>query len=78
MGLRLRLKASVDISGFPPEVQVILTALKRYGMFVADNGSDWYLSGAPDPRWDDDALGDLKTIPGNAFEAIETGEIVTE
>jgi hypothetical protein len=78
MGLRLRMKASYDCSGYSDEVQVICTALKTYGMFVADNGSDWYLSGAPDPRWDDDALGDLKTIPGNAFEAIETGEIVTE
>ena len=46
-------------------------------MFVADNGSDWYVSGAPDPRWDDDALRDLKSIPGSAFEAVDTGPVVT-
>jgi len=76
MGLRLRMKADYDCSGASAEVQVICTALKRFGMFVADNGSDWYISGAHDPRWDDDALGDLKAIPGHAFEAVETGPIV--
>jgi hypothetical protein len=76
MGLRMRMKADYDCSGYSQEVQVICTALKTYGMFVADNGSDWYLSGAPNPNWDDDALGDLKTIPGSAFEAVMTGEIM--
>ena len=56
MGLRLRLKSSVDISGFPRSEQVVLQALKTYGMIVADNGGDFYMSGAPDPRWDDDTL----------------------
>ena len=56
MGQRFRLKASFDVSGFPPAVQVILTALKRYGMMLADNGSAWFLSGAPDARWNDDEL----------------------
>jgi hypothetical protein len=74
MGLRFRMKASYDCSWASSEVQVICEALKRYGMFVADNGADWYISGAPDPRWDDDRLGDLKDIPGDAFEAVDTGE----
>ncbi|MHC4660888.1 MAG: hypothetical protein ACYS8W_04305 [Planctomycetota bacterium] len=77
MGLRLRLKAAFDISGFSPRIQVILTALKKYGMFVADNGSDWYISGAPDMRWDDDELGELKTIQGSSFEAVYTGDVET-
>jgi hypothetical protein len=53
MGMRVRLKATVDITNYPAETQVILTALKRYGMILADNGSDWFLSGAPDRRWND-------------------------
>ena len=66
MGLRVRLKASVDISGYPPQVRVILQALKDYGMFLADNGSPWYISGAPDERWDNDvlhAIGHRSTAP---------------
>lgn len=76
MGMRFRMKASYDCSWASNEVQVICTALKTYGMFVADNGADWYLSGAPDSRWDDDRLGDLKDVPGSAFEVVETGEPV--
>ena len=76
MGARLRMKADYDCSWASREVQVICTAMKRYGMFVADNGSSWYVSGAHDPRWDDDALGDLKQIPGSAFEAVETGPVL--
>ncbi len=76
MGLRLRLKAGYDISGFSPEIQVILQALKTYGMFVADNGSDWYISGAPDPRWNDDHLHELGDVPGSAFEVVDTGPII--
>ena len=56
MGMRVRLKASFNISGFSPAMQVILRAMKKYGMIVADNGSNWYFSGAPDPRWNDDEL----------------------
>jgi hypothetical protein len=78
MGLRLRMKPGYDCSGFSGETQVICTALKTYGMFVADNGSNWYLSGAPDPRWDDDALNDVKQIPGDAFEVVDTGDVVPE
>ena len=77
MGARFRMKASYSCAAFSAEVQVICAALKRYGMFVADNGSNWYVSGQHDPRWDDDALGDLKTIPGSAFEAVETGPVRT-
>jgi hypothetical protein len=77
MGLRVRLKASVDISKFSPAIQVILRALKKYGMFVADNGGGWFLSGAPDRRWSDDELGMLKTIHGRDFEVVKMGQIVT-
>src|SRR5439155_1320883 len=67
MGLRFRMKSSYNCGSFSAEVQVICAALKRYGMFVADNGSDWYITGAPDPRWSDDRLGDPKAIPGAAY-----------
>lgn len=76
MGLRVRMKRGYDCSPYSREVRVICRALKRYGMFVADNGSDWYVSGAPHPRWDDDALADLKQIPGRAFEAVWSGPII--
>lgn len=75
MGLRLRLKASYDISGFTGAPRVILEALKRYGMFNADNGTAGFISGATDPGWDDDELRQLKTVPITAFEAIRTGPI---
>jgi hypothetical protein len=77
MGLRLRLKADVDISHFPREDRVILQALKTYGMIVADNGGDWFITGAPDPHWDDDALHQIGKIKGHDFEAVDTGPIVT-
>lgn len=77
MGMRVRLKASFDISGFSPAMQVILRAMKKYGMIVADNGSNWYVSGAPDPRWNDDELNTLKTIKGSNFEVVQMGTIVT-
>ena len=72
MGLRLRLKASVDISGFGPQSRVILLALKRYGMILADNGSAYYVTGAPHPSWDDDDLHDLHDIKGSMFEVVDT------
>jgi hypothetical protein len=72
MGLRVRLKASTVITGYPPEVQVILTALKRYGMLVADNGSSWYISGAPDSRWSDTNLHTLGQLHGSDFEVVTT------
>jgi hypothetical protein len=76
MGMRVRLKAGFDISGYSPHIQVILKALKKYGMFVADNGSNWYISGAPDSRWDDDELGELKSIQGNNFEVVKMGTVI--
>ena len=70
MGQRFRLKADYDISGFPPQARVVLQALKEYGMILADNGSDWFLSGVPDERWDNDDLAHLRDVPGSAFEAV--------
>ncbi len=78
MGQRFRLKASYDISGFSPEVQVILRALKTYGMMLADNGSAWYISGAPDERWDNDALHELHQVPGAAFEAVDVSGLMVD
>ena len=77
MGMRVRLKANVDISGYPPSARVILTALKRYGMILADNGSNWYLSGAPDARWNDTDLDTLKQLTGDDFEVVRMGPLVT-
>jgi hypothetical protein len=70
MGMRVRLRSSFDIGPFPASVQVILTALKTYGMFVADNGSDWFISGAPDPRWSDDELSTIRQVTGRNFEVV--------
>jgi hypothetical protein len=75
MGLRLRLKASFDVSRYTGEARVILVALKKYGMIVADNGSNWYITGAADPRWNDDDLNQLKAVPGSAFEVVDTGPV---
>lgn len=75
MGLRLRLKANFDISPYPKNVQVILRALKKYGMIVADNGISWMLSGAPNSKWDDNELHKIRSVPGSAFEAIKHGEL---
>jgi hypothetical protein len=78
MGLRLRLKPTVDISRYPPQAQIILTALKRYGMMVADNGSSWFLTGAPDSRWNDDELNQLKGIKGSDFEVVNVSSLMIE
>jgi hypothetical protein len=72
MGLRLRLKQGFDVSRFPRQARVVLQALKEYGMIVADNGSDWYISGAPHPRWSNDDLHTLHEVPGSAFEVVDT------
>lgn len=76
MGMRVRLKASFDISKFPKQAQVVLAALKKYGMIVADNGSDWFLSGAPDSRWNDDEIGILKRVKGADFEVVAMDRLV--
>ena len=75
LGLRIRLKKTVDISGFSLQVRVILTALKRYGMILADNGSPWYISGASDPHWNDDDLHHLGRITGADFEVVDTSHL---
>lgn len=75
MGLRLRLKANVNTSSFSRTNQVILTALKHYGMIVADNGSSWFISGAPDNRWNNDDLHALGAIPGSDFEAVDESSL---
>jgi hypothetical protein len=81
MGLRLRLKASYNISGFNTVSRIILTAMKTYGMFVADNGSDWFFQGEgtgnnPATCWNDNALDQLKSVPGSEFEVVKTGTIL--
>lgn len=75
MGLRLRLKASVNIAAYPPQSRVILTALQHYGMIVADNGSSWFISGAPDSRWNNDDLAQLKNIQGSDFEVVNEAKL---
>ena len=75
MGQRFRLKASFDISGFSPENQVILRALQKYGMILADNGSSWYISGAPDDHWNNDQLRELRRVLGSNFEAIDESSL---
>jgi len=76
MGLRVRLKSGYDVSHFTGESRVVLTALKRYGMYVADNGSDWFVSGETNPNWNDDDLNQLKTVPASAFEVVKLGHII--
>jgi hypothetical protein len=75
MGLRVRLKASFDISGFPPQARVVLQALKRYGMILADNGSPWYISGAPNARWNNDDLHSLGRVTGADLEVVDTSSL---
>ncbi|MDQ6793344.1 MAG: hypothetical protein M3067_00710 [Chloroflexota bacterium] len=76
MGLRVRLKASVNISGYGLQARIVLTALKRYGMILADNGSPWYITGAPNPKWNDDVLHALGGIKGSDFEVVDTSGLV--
>jgi hypothetical protein len=76
MGVRFRLRASFDISSFSPTNQIILRALKKYGMMIADNGAAWFLSGAPDSRWDNDQLHDLGRIHGSDFEVVDVSGLM--
>ena len=78
MGARFRLKSTFDVSGFPPEVQIILKAMKRYGIIVADNGSNWYVSGVPDDRWNNDNLAKLGKVHGSDFEAIDESGLMMD
>ena len=78
MGLRLRLKASFDISGYPPQIQVILQAMKTYGLILADNGSAWYISGVPDERWNNDTLHTWDNITGSNFEVVDVSSWIID
>jgi hypothetical protein len=75
MGLRVRLKASFDVSHFPRQARIVLIALKRYGMIVADNGSNWYISGAPNKSWSNDQLHTLGQVTGSDFEVVDTSKL---
>jgi hypothetical protein len=75
MGLRVRLKAGYDLSSFGPAARVVLTALKEYGMFLADNGGDWFLTGEANPAWNEDDLADLSRVPASAFEVVAHGPL---
>jgi hypothetical protein len=75
MGQRLRLRRGYNLSRFPRQARIVLTALKRYGMILADNGSSWYVSGAPDARWSNDQLHTLGRVPGSAFEVVDTSRL---
>ena len=77
MGQRLRLSASYDISGLTGQARVIAVAMQRYGVIVADNGSNWFFQGAPSPGWNDDELNQLKSIPGTAFQVVDMGPVRT-
>ena len=78
MGQRFRLKSSFDDSGFSPEVRVILEALKRYGMILADNGGTWFISGVPDERWDNDILREIRQVHGSDFEAVDVSSLMVD
>jgi hypothetical protein len=75
MGLRVRLKASVKITQLPYQARVVAQALKKYGMILADNGSPWYISGAPNPRWNDDSLHELDQLSGRDFQVVNTSSL---
>lgn len=76
LGTRFRLKSSVDLSGMSPAGKIIMQAMKDYGIILADNGSNWYVSGAPNPNWDDNALhNDFAQIKGNMFEAVDCSSL---
>ena len=75
MGMRFRLKRSFPIAGFPRQARIVLRALKEYGMILADNGSNWYVSGAPHPRWSNEQLRTLRRVPGSAFEVVHASSL---
>jgi hypothetical protein len=76
MGARFRLKATFDISGFLPETQVILRAMKRHGLILADNGSNWFFGGASESGWSNDVLDELKSVHSGAFQAVDTSSLM--
>ncbi len=78
MGQRFRLRADYDLSNFDPQIQIILRAMQRYGIILADNGSPWYVSGAPDERWDNDLLHQLDRLTGDDFEAVDVSALMID
>ena len=78
MGTRLRLRADFDVSTYPKNIQVILVAMKKYGIILADIGSDMYITGAPDERWDNDELQKLGTVKAGDFIVTQMGTVVTQ
>ena len=78
MGQRFRLKKSFDVSPYAPRVQVILNAMKTYGIILADNGAPWFIGGVPDPRWNDDELHQLTTVMGSNFEAVDESSLIVD
>jgi hypothetical protein len=78
MGARFRLRADFDLSGYGARARVILRAMQRYGMIVADNGSDWYFQGTRDRHWRNALLDELKTIPASAFEAVDASACMVD
>ena len=78
MGQRFRLKAGFDISPFPAHVQAILQAMKEYGIILADNGSNWFISGVPDARWDNSELQSLSGVHGSDFEAVDASGLMLD
>jgi hypothetical protein len=77
MGMRFRLRANFDLTPYHGEALIVLQALKTYGMIVADNGTNWYVTGAADSRWNDNDLNQLKNVPGTAFDVVDTGPVTT-
>jgi hypothetical protein len=77
MGARIRLRSSVDIASFPKQSRVVLTALRKYGAILADNGSPWYFSGAPNSGWNNDDLHSLQQLKGSDFEVVDTSSLPT-
>jgi hypothetical protein len=78
MGARFRLKADFDVDGFTPRARTILRAMQRYGLVLADNGSDWYFQGARDAHWRNQLLDQLKTVPASAFEAVDVSACMVD
>ena len=77
MGMRLRLSANFNVASLTGQARIIASAMQRYGLIVADNGSNWFFQGAPNPGWNDDDLNQLKSVPGTAFEVVDTGPVLT-
>jgi len=75
MGMRFRLRAGFPVADYPRQARIVLVALKRYGMIVADNGSNWYVSGAPNARWSNDQLHSLHDVQGSDFEVVDTSDL---